>query len=87
MTTFDAAAALEAFYTDQGRQLRQLGYHIGKWTANVAHAEPCDCNLDEEWVGDACIENSVWCWALLRDEGGFAPSYVIGLSDLHAPPR
>lgn len=51
-------------------------YMVGKWTEAVVHVEECDCDLDAETVGDRCMANSNWSWALLEDGGAFAPSLV-----------
>lgn len=52
-------------------------YMVGKWTERIDHVEPrCDCDLDAETVGDRCMANSDWSWALLEDGGAFAPSLV-----------
>ena len=65
----DAAQSSEDLARSMGRDLILLGYSIGKWTENVIHAEPCDCDEDEESVGDTCMAQSSSRWALLRDEG------------------
>lgn len=56
-------------YEQTGRDLAALGYTVGRWTNDVRHVEPCDCDLDEERVGDCCMDNSPSYWALMRDEG------------------
>jgi len=63
------AEAVASHYERTGRDLAALGFTVGKWTDDVRHAEPCDCDLDEEQVGDRCIEASDWYWALMKDEG------------------
>jgi hypothetical protein len=81
--------ALEALaagrYAQAGRDLAALGYSVGRWSDEIRHVDPCDCDLDEEQAGDRCLGNSVWCWALLRDEGAHGWSFAFCLSDYHTP--
>lgn len=70
---------------EQGIHLSNLGYTLGRWTEDLQHADPCDCDEDEETAGTRCLDNSPWRWALLRDEGGFAPSFAFALSEVHEP--
>lgn len=50
-------------------------FQLGRWTADVHHAEPCDCDEDEN-VGPSCAALSDMEPALLRDEG--AHGYSLG---------
>lgn len=66
-------AALEAEVaglTERILRLFQDGgpYRVGRWTREVTHDEPCDCDPDGEWVGDSCMENSPWVYAVFSDE-------------------
>jgi hypothetical protein len=56
-------------------------YLLGWWAAEVTHVEACDCDLDEEVLGDACGKASGARPALLKDERGFAPSFVMYLPE------
>lgn len=62
------------------RGVRWVGqYMVGTWTDHVVHAEPCDCDEDEEVVGDRCMEVSGGYRALLTDGGAFAPQLAMRL--------
>jgi hypothetical protein len=74
-----------ARFTEIGRQLAALGYTIGKWTLEIRHVDPCDCDEDEEQAGGNCLANSVWYWALFRDEGAHGWSFAYRLSANHLP--
>ncbi len=54
-------------------------YIVTQWTEDVRHADPCDCDLDEELVGDACMANSEWTYAVTVDGGAFAPRLILTL--------
>ena len=54
-------------------------YEITQWTEDVRHVDPCDCDLDEEEVGDACMANSEWTYAVVVDGGAFAPRLILTL--------
>lgn len=49
-------------------------YMTGEWTDDIRHVDPCDCDLDEETMGERCMANSDPVPALFTDGGGFAPS-------------
>lgn len=44
-------------------------YCLGLWADDVDHADPCDCDHDEEQLGDRCAIASGADPALLNDEG------------------
>ena len=67
-------------YEKTGRDLAALGFTVGKWADDLRHAEPCDCDLDEEQAGDGCLCNSDWYWALMRDMGAHGWSMAFPLS-------
>lgn len=63
-------------------------YLLGLWAENVVHANPCDCDLEEEHLGSRCAEASGARPALLQDQGGFAPSPLMYLPPLlDEPPQ
>lgn len=61
-------------------------YSLGTWANELVHADPCDCDLDEENAGPECIANSDWRWAVLADGGAFAPRPVV-LLPRRPPPQ
>ncbi len=56
-------------------------YNLGEWADPVQHAEPCDCDHDEEQLGARCAKASHAQPALLADEGahGFSLATVLPL--------
>lgn len=60
-------------------------YLLGWWVDDVNHAERCDCDLEEEVLGDGCAKASGARPALLQDQGGFAPSLLMNLPPLTGP--
>lgn len=56
-------------------------YNLGEWADPVQHAEPCDCDHDEEQLGARCAKASNAQPALLADEGahGFSLATVLPL--------
>ena len=51
-----------------GRLLAAHGpYLLGRWTEEVRHVEPCDCDEDEGNTGPNCMDNSDWTYAVLAD--------------------
>lgn len=44
-------------------------YKVIRWTDNVQHADPCDCDPDREWIGDECMANSEWVYMLACESG------------------
>lgn len=52
---------------------------IGLWAERVVHADPCDCNEDEEEVGPECMKASGGKPAVLRSGGAFAEQLVVVL--------
>lgn len=56
-------------------------YNLGQWADPVQHADPCDCDHDEEQLGDRCAKTSGAQPALLNDEGahGFSLATVLPL--------
>jgi hypothetical protein len=55
-------------------------YLLGAWAVDITHAEPCDCDLDEENLGDRCAKASGAAPGLLEDGGAFAAQLVAPLS-------
>ncbi len=54
-------------------------YMLLHWTNDIRHAEPCDCDLDEETAGERCMANSEWTYAVCVDGGAFAPRLILEL--------
>lgn len=54
-------------------------YMLLHWTDDIRHAEPCDCDLDNETAGEACMANSEWTYAVCVDGGAFAPRLILTL--------
>ena len=44
-------------------------FNLGRWADEVVHAEPCDCDFDEEAMGKRCADASGAGPALFNDEG------------------
>jgi hypothetical protein len=74
-----SSLVVASHYEQTGRDLAALGYTVGQWTEEVRHAEPCDCNLDEEEAGERCMANSRSYWALMLDEGAHGWSMAFPL--------
>lgn len=73
-----AEATIERYREAMLRLHRCAGpYQITQWTEDVNHADPCDCDLDEEEVGDDCMANSEWTYAVVVDGGAFAPRLIL----------
>lgn len=45
-------------------------YRLGRWTEQVNHVDSCDCDPDREEVGDKCMTNSPWTYAVLVEMPG-----------------
>lgn len=60
-------------------------YRLGCWTRDATHADPCDCDPDGEWVGDQCMENSEWVYAVFAEEGDRLRA-ILMLPHLPPPP-
>jgi hypothetical protein len=54
-------------------------YMLTQWTDDIRHVDPCDCDLDDETAGEACMANSVWHYAVVVDGGAFAPRLIVRL--------
>lgn len=54
-------------------------YMLTQWTDDIRHADPCDCDLDDETAGEACMANSEWDYAVVVDGGAFAPRIIVRL--------
>lgn len=56
-------------------------YNLGRWADDLRHADPCDCDEDEEQAGDRCLANSEWSHAIFTDAGahGFALATTLPL--------
>lgn len=80
----DATAA----QVDMWRAMALAGgpYSFGRWANELVHADPCDCDLDEENAGERCMDGSDWRWAVLVDGGAFAPRPVV-LLPRRPPPQ
>lgn len=50
-------------------------YRLGRWTDEVVHDDPCDCDEDNESVGERCITKSDWSYAVFVDTGSFDRLY------------
>jgi hypothetical protein len=93
---FHAAVETARRALDAGGRPRSYAYHrlpdqlgrylLGLWAADVVHSDHCDCDLDGERLGVLCASRSGARPALLRDEGGFAPSLLMYLPPLGPPP-
>lgn len=53
-------------------------YYFGKWASEINHADPCDCDEDNENAGDNCMANSVWTYAVFVDSGEW-PRLIVRL--------
>lgn len=53
---------------------------LGRWAEEVVHADPCDCELDDEELGTRCGRKSGARPALFRDEGAHGFSLATMLS-------
>lgn len=90
--TIQALLAERAELLGQVERLRALvatqgggPYCLGTWANELVHADPCDCDLDEENAGARCMANSDWRWAVLADGGAFAPRPVVLLPRVPPP--
>lgn len=54
-------------------------YSLTQWTESVQHAAPCDCDEDDETVGERCMANSEWTYAVVVDGGAFSPRLILTL--------
>lgn len=50
-------------------------YLLTSWTDEVRHASPCDCDEDNESVGERCMLNSDWTYAVCTVEGEWTPLF------------
>lgn len=74
------ASGLAAEIEGLRRVLRRGGpYLLGQWTAEINHVDSCDCDEDDEDVGENCMLNSDWSYAVLADGGSFAPRLIARL--------
>lgn len=44
-------------------------YTVTRWADVLNHADPCDCDEDNESAGNACLDNSEWFYALCVESG------------------
>lgn len=63
-------------FVDRHGWIVGTSYMVGEATDHVVHAEPCDCDEDEESVGTACMAASESYRGLLHDEGAHGMSVV-----------
>ena len=51
-------------------------YLLTQWTDVARHADPCDCDEDNEGVGRRCTENSEWQYAVCTVDGEWTPLFA-----------
>lgn len=79
--TPDSRVARAGSIVGNWRRMATAGgpYSLTQWTEDVQHADPCDCDEDDETVGERCMVNSEWTYAVVVDGGAFAPQLVLTL--------
>ena len=78
--------ALEAAEADAARWKRiavEMMWHgeytMGRWAPEVRHADPCDCDEENEEAGEACMDNSEWTFAVFAAGGAFGERLIVAL--------